>query len=47
MNRKGKINPAFVFDFDLHFRDDTVKILGHKDYVTILNPDSASREAYL
>ena len=47
LRRKGKIQTAFVLDFDLHYGDGNVNILGHKDYVNILNPESNSRDAYL
>lgn len=47
LKRKEKIQTAFVLDFDLHFGDGNVNILGHQDYVNILNPESTSRDAYL
>lgn len=43
----GKINTAFILDFDLHYGDGTVNILGNRDYVTILNPDRNDRNSYL
>lgn len=43
----GLIESAFVLDFDLHYGDGTVNILGKKDWVTILNPETRDREAYL
>ncbi|MDI6776788.1 MAG: histone deacetylase family protein [Syntrophales bacterium] len=47
LKREGKIKRAFVLDFDLHFGDGTVNILGGKGYVTIYNPSTADRDAYL
>lgn len=43
----GKIQSAHILDFDLHYGDGTVNILGSKGYVTIHNPDASTREAYL
>jgi len=42
-----RIEKAFVLDFDLHFGDGNVNILGQRGYVTIYNPDSADRREYL
>ncbi|HQG30743.1 MAG TPA: histone deacetylase family protein [Deltaproteobacteria bacterium] len=47
LKRLGRINTACILDFDLHFGDGTVNILGRKDYVTIFNPDRGDRNAYL
>ena len=47
LKRRQRINTAFVLDFDLHFGDGNVNILGDSGYVDILNPGSTSREAYL
>ena len=48
LHRKGAIANAFVLDFDMHFGDGTVNILGGKGYATIFNPSSAdSRAAYV
>lgn len=44
---QGKIDTAFVLDFDLHFGDGTVNILGRKDYVTIFNPQAYDRLSYM
>jgi len=44
---EGKIKKAFILDFDLHFGDGNVNILGNKGYVTILNPASQNRNEYL
>lgn len=41
------IETAFILDFDLHYGDGNVNILGKEDWVEILNPGSSSREAYL
>jgi acetoin utilization deacetylase AcuC-like enzyme len=45
--RSNQIGSAFILDFDLHFGDGTVNILGRRDYVTILNPDRHDRNSYL
>jgi acetoin utilization deacetylase AcuC-like enzyme len=47
LQREGKIKKAFVLDFDLHYGDGNVNILGGKGYVTILNPAAVSRNEYL
>lgn len=47
LNREKKINSALVLDFDLHFGDGTVNILGGKDYVSILNPKASDRGRYV
>jgi acetoin utilization deacetylase AcuC-like enzyme len=47
LKRHGRIDNAFILDFDLHFGDGTVNILEKRDYVTILNPDRADRNSYL
>lgn len=47
LHRKGAIANAFVLDFDLHFGDGTVNILGGKGYATIFNPSSADPLAYV
>jgi len=47
LKREGLIRKALVLDFDLHFGDGTVNILGTKGYANIYNPSSASRKDYL
>ncbi|HOK07604.1 MAG TPA: histone deacetylase family protein [Syntrophales bacterium] len=47
LKREGAIQTALVLDFDLHFGDGTVNILGGKKYVSIYNPSSSSRRDYL
>jgi acetoin utilization deacetylase AcuC-like enzyme len=47
LKREGRIRKAFILDFDLHFGDGTVNILGHSGYVDILNPSSSDRSVYL
>ncbi len=47
LRASGRIKTAFVLDFDLHFGDGNVNILGSEAWVEILNPESASRAAYL
>lgn len=39
LKRQGSIQTAFVLDFDLHYGDGNVNILGEKDWVTIFNPE--------
>ncbi len=47
LHERGKINSAFVLDFDLHYGDGNVNILDHRDFVTIYNPESRYRDRYL
>lgn len=47
LRSKGLIDTAFILDFDLHYGDGNVNILGEEGWVEILNPVSGSREAYL
>ena len=47
LKREGKIGKAFVLDFDLHFGDGTVNILGGRGYVQIYNPSSPNRKDYV
>ncbi len=47
LKAEGKIKKAFILDFDLHFGDGNVNILGGRGYVTILNPSSSDRSQYL
>jgi len=47
---EGKINSAFVLDFDLHTGDGNINILTFRDdvfRVKILNPDSSGRTNYI
>lgn len=47
LKRKDLINTAFVLDFDLHYGDGNVNILGSENWVEILNPEAADRTRYL
>lgn len=47
LKMKNKIQTAHVLDFDLHYGDGNVNILGNKDYITIHNPQAHQREAYI
>lgn len=47
LKQEGKIQRAFILDFDLHYGDGNVNILEHKGYVTIYNPASSNRNEYL
>ncbi|WP_419662836.1 histone deacetylase superfamily [Desulfosarcina variabilis str. Montpellier] len=42
-----RIKSAFILDFDMHYGDGTVNILGHLPWVEILNPEARDRRAYL
>ncbi|OHD62768.1 MAG: hypothetical protein A2176_14820 [Spirochaetes bacterium RBG_13_51_14] len=47
---EGKINSAFVLDFDLHTGDGNINILGNRKdgfRVSILNPMSYERDGYI
>lgn len=47
LKRNGRINKAYVLDFDLHYGDGTVNILRGKGYVTIHNPSAQDRKSYI
>jgi len=47
LQRDGLIKTAFILDFDLHYGDGNVNILGRKGWVDILNPQSHRRSDYL
>ena len=47
LRSKGHIKTAHILDFDLHYGDGTVNILGAKGYVSIHNPDESDRRHYL
>jgi acetoin utilization deacetylase AcuC-like enzyme len=47
LKRNGAIEKAHILDFDLHFGDGTVNILGKKGYVTIHNPEAHDRASYI
>jgi acetoin utilization deacetylase AcuC-like enzyme len=47
LKREGLIETAHVLDFDLHFGDGTVNILGGRDFVSIHNPSGMERTKYL
>ncbi|OPY91433.1 MAG: Acetylpolyamine aminohydrolase [Syntrophaceae bacterium PtaU1.Bin231] len=47
LKRENRIAKAFILDFDLHFGDGNVNILGQRGYVTIYNPAAADRSEYL
>lgn len=47
LRAKHHIEQAFILDFDLHYGDGNVNILGKEPWVEILNPESHQREAYL
>ncbi|MCK9230570.1 MAG: histone deacetylase family protein [Syntrophales bacterium] len=47
LREQKKIGKAFILDFDLHFGDGTMNILGNSGYVDILNPSDADPARYL
>ena len=47
LKRAGKIETAYVLDFDMHYGDGTVSILKPKGYVAIHNPETENRKIYL
>lgn len=47
LKNRGLINSAFILDFDLHYGDGTVNILGGCNWVATLNPSSNTRKYYL
>lgn len=47
LREKGLIEKAFILDFDLHYGDGNVNILGQEPWVEILNPDAKEHDAYL
>lgn len=47
LKEEGDIERAFILDFDLHYGDGNVNILGQRSWVTIVNPENASVGSYL
>ena len=47
LHSTGRIETAFILDFDLHYGDGNVNILGHESWVDILNPESFDHQSYL
>lgn len=47
LKNEGLISRVFVLDFDMHFGDGTVNILGNKEWVKIYNPSEQYRDAYI
>lgn len=47
LRKEGLIRRAFILDFDLHYGDGTVNILGQSDFVNILNPSDGDAGRYL
>jgi acetoin utilization deacetylase AcuC-like enzyme len=47
LQKRSRIKTAYVLDFDLHFGDGNVNILGSFQGITIYNPKSHDRVAYL
>ena len=47
LKNRGTIDTAHVLDFDLHFGDGTVNILGSRDYVTVQNVEDGERMPFM
>lgn len=47
LKKRALLKEAFILDFDLHYGDGNVNILGHESWVEILNPESSNRLRYL
>lgn len=47
LRRTGRIRTAYVLDFDLHYGDGNVNILGRMDDVTVHNVKAYERKDYL
>jgi len=47
LKRNDLMDRAFILDFDFHFGDGNVNILGSEPWVEILNPESHNRKSYL
>ena len=47
LKQEGRITRALVLDFDLHYGDGNVNILGSLPWVRIVNPEAATVEPYL
>ncbi|MGD8243048.1 MAG: histone deacetylase family protein [Desulfobacterales bacterium] len=47
LKQEGSITRAFVLDFDLHYGDGNVNILGALPWITIVNPEASSAKRYL
>jgi acetoin utilization deacetylase AcuC-like enzyme len=47
LKEEDRIGRALILDFDLHYGDGTVNILGQRSWVTIVNPEAASAGLYM
>jgi acetoin utilization deacetylase AcuC-like enzyme len=47
LKQEGRIARALVLDFDLHYGDGNVNILGECPWVTIVNPEAVAADRYL
>ncbi|MBL0713493.1 MAG: histone deacetylase family protein [Desulfosarcina sp.] len=47
LKQEGSITRALVLDFDLHYGDGNVNILGDRPWVTVVNPEAATADLYL
>lgn len=47
LKRTGRIDTAYLLDFDMHYGDGTVSILRDRGYTAIHNPEADDRRSYL
>lgn len=47
LKQERRIDRALILDFDLHYGDGNVNILGDMSWVTIVNPETSSADRYL
>jgi acetoin utilization deacetylase AcuC-like enzyme len=47
LRNRNLVDQALILDFDLHYGDGNVNILGKDPWIEILNPESHNRETYL
>lgn len=47
LKRRNKIESAFVLDFDLHYGDGNVNILGPEPWARLYNPEARERHDYV
>lgn len=47
LKSRAMIDTAYVLDFDLHFGDGNVNILGGRSYVRVYNPEGSDRDRYM
>lgn len=47
LKQEAHIDRALILDFDLHYGDGNVNIMGEQSWVTIVNPEATSADRYL